>query len=361
MLKENWFAEFGGKRSQLRSPNCAKPMGIGRRERLPGLLLLLLYMPAAISLVGLKDYTWVFWCPRTLPTIFVVLKPFVMGLRALVVGGTNGIGNAMACRVAAEAPTSTVTISGRNKPERIPHPNIDFRPLDATSMSQIKSFTDAFKSALTQQLDVLIMTQGIMTIAGRMETAEGIDRKMALHYFGKQLLIRELLPAMSAAARVVIVFDGRFGNPAKLHWEDLDLKDHFSLSTAANHCMVMNDIMIQHHAQNQQGTEKRHFVHAWPGGVNSSLFRELPWYFQPIARVAGKLVGVEPSECAKRLLDGVSTCTAAGEPDGRLWSNIGNKGELIKGKAIWTEEKRLQVAEHTWSLVDGAIQRHFQA
>lgn len=280
-----------------------------------------------------------------------------MGLRALVVGGTSGIGNAMACRIAAEASTSTVTISGRNKPERIPHPNIDFRPLDATSMSQIKNFADAFKSALTQQLDLLILTQGIMTIAGRMETPEGMDRKMALHYYGKQLLIRELLPAMSSAARVVIVFDGRFGNPAKLNWGDLDLKDHFSLSTAANHCMVMNDIMIQHHAQNQQVAEKRHFVHAWPGGVNSSLFKELPWYLQPMARIAGKLVGVAPSECAEKLLDGVSACTAAGEADGRFWSNIGHKGELIKGKTIWTEEKRSQVAQHTWSLVDEASEK----
>ncbi|KAJ4169650.1 hypothetical protein NW754_005802 [Fusarium falciforme] len=103
-----------------------------------------------------------------------------MTTRALVVGGTSGIGYAMACRVAAEASTSIVTISGRTKPNNIPHANINFRPLEATSMRQIKQYTDDFK-AQGQKLDLLIMTQGIMTTAGRTETPEGIDRKMALH------------------------------------------------------------------------------------------------------------------------------------------------------------------------------------
>jgi NAD(P)-dependent dehydrogenase (short-subunit alcohol dehydrogenase family) len=42
-----------------------------------------------------------------------------MTIRALVVGGTNGIGYAMACRIAAQA-SSTVFISGRTKPQHIP-------------------------------------------------------------------------------------------------------------------------------------------------------------------------------------------------------------------------------------------------
>src|SRR3954451_20328262 len=116
-----------------------------------------------------------------------------MAIRALVVGGTNGIGYAMACRVAAEASSSAVIISGRTKPRDIPHANMEFRPLDATSMRQIKQYTDTFKSIQGQKLDLLIMTQGIMTTAGRIETPESIDRKMALHYYGRQLLIRELI------------------------------------------------------------------------------------------------------------------------------------------------------------------------
>ena len=186
----------------------------------------------------------------------------------MVVGGTNGIGHAMACRVAAEAGSSAVIISGRTKPKNIPHANMEFRQLDATSMREIKQYTDTFKSVPGQKLDLLIMTQGIMTTAGRTETPEGIDRKMALHYYGRQLLIRELLPTLKEDAKVIIVFDGLFGSPTKLNWEDLDLKTHFSLGKAANHCMVMNDAMVQFHAAQQQRQ-------ASTGGISCMLGRAL--------------------------------------------------------------------------------------
>jgi NAD(P)-dependent dehydrogenase (short-subunit alcohol dehydrogenase family) len=289
-----------------------------------------------------------------------------MAFRALVVGGTNGIGYAMACRVAAEASnnsscSSEVIISGRTKPTNIPHANIAFRRLDATSMRQIKQYTDAFKSGSQkpeQKLDLLIMTQGIMNIAGRTETSEGVDRKMVLHYYGKQLLIRELMPALKDDAKVIIVLDGVFGRPSKLDWDDLDLKKRFSLGRAANHCMVMNDVMVQFYAaqQQQQTTATtRHFVHAWPGAVNSNLFTELPWYLQPLARVTGSLVGVSTDTCAERLLNGVKECPAAGNEEGQFWSNIDNKGHLVSNKHIWSEEQMKKIADHTWGIVDGAI------
>ncbi|CAM1511843.1 Fc.00g093560.m01.CDS01 [Cosmosporella sp. VM-42] len=235
---------------------------------------------------------------------------------------------------------------------------MEFRRLDATSMREIKHYTDTFKSAQKQKLDLLIMTQGIMTMAGRTETTEGIDRKMALHYYGKQLLIRELLPTLKEDAKVIIVYDGLTGNPARLDWEDLDLKTHFSLAKAANHCMVMNDAMVQFYAarQKRQGTSRRHFIHAWPGGVNTSLLREFPWYLQSLARIIGSLVLASPDACANHLLKGASECAGAGTEDGRFWSNIDNKGHLIAKKAIWSEDQMKKIADHTWEIVDGAIE-----
>ncbi|CAI4214463.1 unnamed protein product [Parascedosporium putredinis] len=243
-----------------------------------------------------------------------------MALRALVVGGTSGVGFGIACRLASENSASMVTIGGRTKPQNIPHPNIDFRPLDATSMKQIKQYTDAFKSSLqsqSQTLDLLVMSQGTMTMAGRTETPEGIDSKMALHYYGKQLLIRELLPAMSDDAKVVIVYDAVYGNPDKMVWEDLGLKTHFSLSNAANHCMVMNDAMVQYFAARQKGDgaeegARRHFVHAWPGGVNTGLWRDLPIYMKPVGWAALQVFGVSPEKCATRLLAGTTRARLRG-------------------------------------------------
>ncbi|KAK4195045.1 hypothetical protein QBC40DRAFT_289742 [Triangularia verruculosa] len=281
-----------------------------------------------------------------------------MSIRALVVGGTNGIGYAMACRLAGENPSSRVVISGRNKPDRIPNPNIDFRALDASSMRQIKRYTDEFKSShQDQQLDFLIMTQGIFTMAGRTETAEGIDNKMALHYYGKQLLIRELLPVLKNNARVIIVLDGKIGAPAKLDWKDLDLKQGYSLPSAAYHCISMNDAMVQFHAtqQKQNGNTQRHFIHAFPGVVASNLMAGLPWYLRAPSQALMRMVAVSTDTCAEHMLRGTSEVSEIAEKDGRFWGHIDQKGREVPGKAIWTEEQLKTISDHTWGVIDDAL------
>lgn len=280
--------------------------------------------------------------------------------RALVVGGTAGIGYAMACRLAAQAPSSTIVISGRTKPSNIPHDNILFRPLEATSMRDIKRFSDTFKSEQSQKLDFLVMTQGMMSLAPRTETPEGIDRKMALHYYGKQLLIRELLPALMDDAKVVIVYDGWLGSPTKLLWEDLDLKKNYGLGKSADHCTSMTDGIVQYFAAEQKrqgGGARRHFVHAYPGGVSTSLDRGLPWYIRPIMKAGAGLVGVSPETCAEYLLDGVDACSKTEQDNGKFWSNIDNKGRVMEKKAVWTEEQMNTVADHTWTLINSALEK----
>lgn len=270
-----------------------------------------------------------------------------------MVGGTGGIGYGIACRIAAEVKSSTVFISGRTKPESIPHPNIEFRKLDASSMRAIKAYTDVYKSAEEPKLDLLVLTQGIMTLAGRTETPEGIDQKMALHYYGRQLLIRELLPVLKDDAKVLIVLDSLLGSPSKLNWEDLDLKTTYSMGNAANHCISMNDAMVQQYAL--QSGNKRHFVHANPGLVKSNLDRELPWYLRGPARGAARLLGVSPDTCAENLLKGTYESAASDGKEGRFWSYINAKGNPVANKADWEEDQRQKVADHTWKIIDDAI------
>ncbi|KAK1825986.1 putative oxidoreductase YkvO [Podospora conica] len=287
-------------------------------------------------------------------------------LRAVVIGGTSGIGHAMACRLASTSPpSSSIIISGRTCPSPLPHPEtISFLPLDATSMRSIKSYTTSLAQShfASSKIDVLIMSQGIMSTAPRTETPEGIDRKMALHYYGKQLLIRELLPLLTPSARVVTVYDGWLGSPDKLLWDDLDLKrpGNYGLAKAADHCVSMTDGMVQWWATRGQAEVsvggKRHFVHAYPGGVNTNLMREvLPGYLQGVVKAVGRVVLTSPETCAERLLEGVDVRSVEGEGEGRYWSNIDNKGRTVKGKAVWTEEQMERVSRHTWEMVDAAL------
>jgi NAD(P)-dependent dehydrogenase (short-subunit alcohol dehydrogenase family) len=283
---------------------------------------------------------------------------------ALIVGGTGGIGYGIACRVAADAPSALVVISGRTKPENIPHSNIKFKSLDASSMRSIKAYTDEYKSSMgnqDQRLDLLVLSQGILSMNGRTETSEGLDRKMALHYYGRQLLIRELAPVLKDDAKVILVLDGVRGSPDKLVWEDLDLKTHYSLGNAASNCISMTDAMIQEYAAEQEQTgKKRHFVHSLPGLVATGIANGLPWYLKLPATVLSKPFSVSPAQCADYMLKAVyedaAAAAAAGGKENALWSCIDEKGRLLNAKkAIWTKDQRETVAKHTWTTVDNII------
>lgn len=284
-----------------------------------------------------------------------------MATRALVVGGTSGIGYAIASQIAASNPNSHVTISGRRKPTTPLPSNMEFRQLDASSMRTIKRYTDEYKSSHSEpHLDLLVMSQGIFSLAGRTETPEGIDNKMALHYYGRQLLLRELTPVLKDDAKVVIVLDSVRGTPDKVLWDDMDLKKNFSLSNAANHCIAMNDAMVQFYAAQQKGADnglKRHYVHAYPGFVKTDLGSGMPWYLRPVIKGAGALLAVSPETCAEHILRGTTEAAVAGEKEGRFWSNIDSKGKVAQGRPVWTTEQMQKVADHTWKIVDEAIEK----
>jgi len=108
--------------------------------------------------------------------------------RALVIGGTSGIGHGVAVRLARAE--FDVTIAGRNaeaansvleEMKAAGSGKHAFRKIDASLMSGVKSFAEEFRKE-QDRLDVLVLTQGMFTLQGRTETKEGTDVKLALHY-----------------------------------------------------------------------------------------------------------------------------------------------------------------------------------
>ena len=109
---------------------------------------------------------------------------------AVVVGSTNGIGKAVACRLARDG--FNIVAVGRDKPgrreEMLAHLNAcsqsdgakhEFRPCDAFSLAQVKACAEGVASDYaTEGIDALVLTQGMATIQGFTPTAEGNDEKV---------------------------------------------------------------------------------------------------------------------------------------------------------------------------------------
>ena len=259
----------------------------------------------------------------------------------VVVGGTSGIGQAIAVAISRHCPAANVTIIGRNQEAAdaiLPQlgSNGKFLRADVSLMSEIRSVTKKIDA-----VDMLILTQGILTMAGRTPTTENIDNKMALHYYGRVLFVEELLPLLRSApngGKVLFVLDSVNGNPAKINWNDMALENSYSLSAAANHTITFTDLVIQHFASAPENNNVT-FTHALPGIVRTPISNSLPFWARIPAKCAMAVgMGVNPDDCAEYMLHGMF-----GNDKGYRYVN--DKGEPVTKK----KEVQSETVEKVWT------------
>ena len=164
----------------------------------------------------------------------------------LIVGGTSGIGEALALR--ASSLGANVIIAGRNQTagqemEAKSNGSIKFKPRDFSLVANAKSLAKS-----VSDIDYLIITAGMMRIGGRRDTAEGLDDKMALHYFSRFALIQSLAPMLeerakkTGDARVMSVLAAAQGK--LVDENDLNLSNNYGVKQCADACTFYNDLMV---------------------------------------------------------------------------------------------------------------------
>ncbi|EPS29831.1 hypothetical protein PDE_04781 [Penicillium oxalicum 114-2] len=246
------------------------------------------------------------------------LKTLTSSLTAVFVGGTSGIALSTACALARHTRSPKIYLIGRSQSAAdaaiasLKSINASAQPIFLqTDISLLQNVDRVCAQIATteKRLNLLFMTPGYLTLKGRDETIEGLDRKFVLHYYARMRFLTNLLPLLDAAARqadwespaspdgdggemkivhaglsrVVSVLDPmvavRAGGPGTLDFDDLSLKHTFSLKTCGWHASLMGDFFLERMAVKAPRTS---FVHAYPSGVATGVLRELP---------AGRLLG----------------------------------------------------------------------
>ncbi|KAF8885862.1 hypothetical protein CPB84DRAFT_1787989 [Gymnopilus junonius] len=273
---------------------------------------------------------------------------------AVFVGGTSGIGEGMALTYAEHTEgKSNIIIVGRNAAaaERIfasmPSPPADIQPklarefvqCDATLMKNVHVASQTILSRYPK-INYLVMSPGYSTLVGRDETPEGIDRKLAVHYYARWKFLHDLLPGLKDAQekgeKAAVVSVMAAGHGGKIDLEDLGLKKGYSLSAAALAAPTYNDLMMESFAEQAPNVT---FIHAFPGFVRTSLGSSSP---SPTLRI------VSPS-CSPSL---VPSPTAV-KPG--AW-RVGSKGEDLGMKRHFGDEvQRKKVWEHTVEVMRAAL------
>jgi NAD(P)-dependent dehydrogenase (short-subunit alcohol dehydrogenase family) len=178
---------------------------------------------------------------------------------AVFVGGTSGIGQSMVEAFGRLTKgNGQIIIVGRNRtaadsiiaklPQSSRTPPHKFFQCDATLMKNVHAASSEIL-ANHPKINFLVMSPGFMTTKGRDETEEGIDRKLAVHYYARWAFINDLMPALQKAsedgeeAKVFSVLGA--GKGAEIDVEDLGLKKTYSVRNAGLAAPTYNDLMME--------------------------------------------------------------------------------------------------------------------
>ncbi|KAA8916758.1 hypothetical protein TRICI_001114 [Trichomonascus ciferrii] len=240
------------------------------------------------------------------------VKDEVDGPVGVFVGGTSGIGEYTAYNFARYTNDPTIYIIGRSESagqavlkklkEINPSGNAHyyFKQHDVTLIKDCDELCRAL-NANEKKVNLLFLSAGFLTTNGRTETAEGIDKKLAVNYYGRWRIVEQLMPLLTSSSekgentRVVSVLQP--GNEGPVEEDDLDLKKNFTLFKANRHIVEFNSLMVARFAKEHTNMS---FIHAHPGFVATAIARELPWAFRVGANALGRVLATSPETSAEK-------------------------------------------------------------
>ncbi|KAI0147342.1 hypothetical protein GGR57DRAFT_260097 [Xylariaceae sp. FL1272] len=232
---------------------------------------------------------------------------------AVFTGGTDGIGKATLIRLVATKVPIKVYVVGRNGDrhksflEELRRSNdqadIVWVEGQLALLAEVQRISEAIKSRETS-IDVLFMSAGFIYIGNeRMETSEGKLMSLALTYYGRTLLMMQLLPLLNASSmspRVLSVLAaGR--ESTSIYLDDIDLKKPgaYSLASGSRSSATYNSLTMSRLAKENP---KVVFIHHYPGGVSTGLFKKGfgdKWWF-PLFNIFLALYAWTPEQAGEK-------------------------------------------------------------
>lgn len=228
------------------------------------------------------------------------------------VGGTSGVGEYTAYNFAKYTHDPTIYIVGRSETagqavlDKLKEINPSdkaqyyFKKHDVTLIRDCDELCKAL-NASEKKVNLLFLSAGFLTTAGRTETVEGIDKKLAVNYYGRWRIVEQLMPLLKNASengentRVVSVLQP--GNEGPVEEDDLDLKKNFTLFKANRHIVEFNSLAVARFAKQHPNMS---FIHAHPGFVSTAIARELPWALRVGTNALARFIATSPETSAEK-------------------------------------------------------------
>lgn len=290
-----------------------------------------------------------------IPDASLVVRPAAVGAidlrgkRIAVVGGTDGLGRAIAKLAAARG--AEVLVVGRTFRDE-GHPRLSFLRADLSSMKEARRVG----RTLDGGLDVVVLTTGIMAAKTREVTAEGIERDLAISTLSRLAIVRELAPRLASrppgapAARVFVMGfpgTGNLGDP-----DDLNAERGYDAMKAHMNTVAGNEALVLDSKERYPGIS---FFGLNPGLVKTSIRANYLGEGSLLHRVAELFIGLlmpTPEQYAARVLP----LFVAPELSGRSGAMFGKKGQAILPSDGFDEERVARFMSGSEALLTRAVE-----
>ncbi|MEU7487014.1 SDR family oxidoreductase [Streptomyces sp. NPDC042319] len=161
-------------------------------------------------------------------TDFDITVPDLSGKRAVVTGGSDGIGLGIATRLAAAAAEVVLPVRNPSKGEaaldairaQVPGADVSLRTLDLSSLASVAALGKTLL-AEDRPIHLLVNNAGVMTPPERQTTAEGFELQFGTNHLGHFALVAHLLPLLRAGRARVTSQISVAANRNAINWDDL--------------------------------------------------------------------------------------------------------------------------------------------
>lgn len=288
-----------------------------------------------------KDLQW-----KRMPTDALGLK----GKKVAVVGGTGGIGRALVQHMAANG--ATVTVVGQTFRDP-PSPNVSFLKADLGLMREAQRIA---RTLAAEELDVVVLSVGIIAASKREETREGLERDMAVSFLSRVAILRELAPRLSERSRKtgvrprVFIF-GFPGTAQKGATDDLNAERSYAAMDVHMNTVAGNEALVLEAAHRYPDVA---FFGLNPGLIQTNIRSNLLGEGSFRHRAAETLIGLlTPS--AEKYAERLTPLLFAPELERSSGAMFNQKGTAILRSPSHTPEHVAQFIQKSEALVDRGL------